>query len=385
MTTYESDFEEHVRQLLSHLYDYLKLVQNPVARRLAAGASGRERNKAIRLALMDAIEELRRENTSNPTSRPNRLYNILLLRYIEEQGTSEVLNQLALSERQYYREHQRAIQTISQVIWDQHFAEASIPASHTLAEELDYLSLERGGQSFDAQAEIQAALRSMRIIAEQRSINIRLSRAEQPVSLNVSQPVFRQLVIYLLNHCMSAMPAGSRIRLSLTAAPALSLHCGVDMRGLHETLQADGTASALLRSLNARLDYVAEPPGISLRFARRERKILIVDDNPDTIDLFQRFLADLPLELLPAQEESEALRIAQATPLLCVILDVMLPGKDGWQILQRFKTNPATAQLPVLICSVLEMQELALSLGADGYLKKPPSQAELLASLKAWI
>ena len=42
---------------------------------------------------------------------------------------------------------------------------------------------------------------------------------------------------------------------------------------------------------------------------------------------------------------------------MCIILDVMLPGKDGWQILQSYKSHPATADIPVLICSVLEMEE----------------------------
>ena len=74
----------------------------------------------------------------------------------------------------------------------------------------------------------------------------------------------------------------------------------------------------------------------------------------------------------------------RGTPLLCIILDVMLPGRDGWQILQSCKNHPDTADTPVLICSVLAMEELARSLGADGYLKKPPTRDALLATLRQW-
>ena len=123
---------------------------------------------------------------------------------------------------------------------------------------------------------------------------------------------------------------------------------------------------------------------ISLWFRQEIQRILIVDDNPDTVSLFKRYLANLPYRLLSAQDEDEALRIARGTPLLCIILDVMLPGKDGWQILQSCKNHPATADTPVLICSVLEMEELALSLGADGYLKKPPARDEFLSTLSQW-
>ena len=59
-------------------------------------------------------------------------------------------------------------------------------------------------------------------------------------------------------------------------------------------------------------------------------------------------------------------------------------GKDGWQILQTYKSHPLTEHIPVLICSVLEMKDLAASLGADGYIKKPPSRDEFLAVLRQW-
>ncbi|MCY3779413.1 MAG: response regulator [Chloroflexi bacterium] len=110
----------------------------------------------------------------------------------------------------------------------------------------------------------------------------------------------------------------------------------------------------------------------------------MVDDNPDTISLFKRYLVNQPYRLLSAAGEREAWAIAQGRPLMCIILDVMLPGKDGWQILQSYKSHPVTANIPVLICSVLEMEDLANSLGADGYLKKPPARAELLSILSQW-
>ena len=391
MTTRSSEFEEHIRDLLSNLYDYLKLINNPVAQQLVPALSGNERMHAIRQIVLAAIEQLRSENVSSPTSRQNRLYHILLLRYVEEQGTGEVLTQLALSERQYYREHQRAIQTISQIIWDEHFAAAPAgEATLSLAEELDYLSVDSSQRVFYPQEEITSAIEATSVIAEGRDIAIRLSEAPEPITLNVSQPVFRQLVIYLLNELIGATADGGEIEIALglrDAEPAINIGAmklAADGPDLCERLLADDTARALLKSLNARLECRGDPLRISLRFRQEIQRILIVDDNPDTVSLFKRYLANLPYRLLSAQDEAEALRIARGTPLLCIILDVMLPGKDGWQILQSCKNHPATADTPVLICSVLEMEELALSLGADGYLKKPPARDEFLSTLSQW-
>ena len=394
MTTYSGEFEEHIRDLLSNLYDYLKLNSNPAAQQLAANLTGNEKMHAIRQTILRAIEELRREDRQNPTARGNRLYNILLLRYVEEQSTTEVLNQLALSERQYYREHQRAIQTISQIIWDEHFSGAAADAGEanlSLVEELNYLNIDNGHKVFYLKEEILTAVKATAVIAAQRGIEIRLSESQEPITLNVSQPVFRQFIIYLLNALIGATGPNGRIEIGLrmhAGSPVVLIRDEAlleDGRGFCARLQADGTARALMKNLNVELRWTEELPQISLGFKMAIHNILIVDDNPDTINLFKRYLANLPYRLLSARGESEALSIAQRTNLLCIILDIMLPGKDGWQILQSYKSHPATEDIPVLICSVLEMEELALSLGADGYLKKPPARDEFLSTLSQWV
>lgn len=398
MLTYDEAFEEHIRDLLSNLFDYLKLADNPVAGSLAPELSGNERLQTIRRLVLNAIDEMQTEHKGGPGSRRNRLYHILQLRYVEQQSTVDVLHQLALSERQYYREHQRAIQTISRVIWDEYFAlpasSSSAPRSQeaklSLADELVYLTVDRGQRAFDVKTEILAAIKATRVIARRRGIDIHVIDISEPISLSLSQPVFRQFIVLLLNELLLALEAGARVEIGLSRQEAALL---IRFSGLASAVQAqkccarlrdDSTARALLASLKAELDCEEVSPQVTLRLQRALHKILVVDDNPDTIGLFKRYLAHLPYQLLSAQAEDEALQIAQGTPLLGIILDVMLPGKDGWQILQRFKNHPATAEIPVLICSVLEMEDLAMSLGADGYLKKPPTRDELLALLGEW-
>jgi CheY-like chemotaxis protein len=87
---------------------------------------------------------------------------------------------------------------------------------------------------------------------------------------------------------------------------------------------------------------------------------------------------------LTARDGSQATRIAQETQPLLIILDVMLPEQDGWEILQTLKSHPETQRIPVLVCSVLNASELAISLGADGFLRKPPGESEFLAILEKY-
>ncbi len=391
MTTYSADFEEHIRDLLSNLYDYLKLVDNPVAEKLAQEASGNQRMRAIQTKALDAIEDMRRRDERDPTARGNRLYNILQLRYVEERSTLEALRRLALSERQYYREHQRAIQTISRIIWDEYFSgvEESGAQAHSLADELDYLE-DDSHQVMHPRQELVAAVLATQVVAEQRGIRVEVGESPAALNLNASQPVFRQLLIYLLNEVIGATSPGGRINIAFEPAadePVLSISpkaLRVDGARFCARLREDSTASELMRHLKAEMNWKDEPAQIMVAFKREIHNILIVDDNPDTVSLFKRYLVNQPYRLISAAGEGEARAIARGQPLMCVILDVMLPGKDGWQILQSYKGHPATADIPILICSVLEMEDLANSLGADGYLKKPPARAELLSMLSRW-
>lgn len=62
-----------------------------------------------------------------------------------------------------------------------------------------------------------------------------------------------------------------------------------------------------------------------------------------------------------------------------------MPGRDGWDFLQALKASPATRTIPVIVCSVLDEPEVALSLGAAAYLQKPIDQRRLLTTLRAVV
>ena len=58
-----------------------------------------------------------------------------------------------------------------------------------------------------------------------------------------------------------------------------------------------------------------------------------------------------------------------------------MPKQDGWEVLRMLKNLSETSRIPILVCSVLDASEVAISLGADGFLKKPPSESEFFQIL----
>jgi CheY-like chemotaxis protein len=115
-------------------------------------------------------------------------------------------------------------------------------------------------------------------------------------------------------------------------------------------------------------------------------KALVVDDAPDI-----RLLADLVLSMAgfsvsAAASGSEALRKLAGGELPdIVLLDVQMPDVDGWETLSRVRSDPRTANLPVVLCTVKGLPEDTLkgwSLGCDGYLSKPFDINGLVEELK---
>jgi putative two-component system response regulator len=110
--------------------------------------------------------------------------------------------------------------------------------------------------------------------------------------------------------------------------------------------------------------------------------ILIVDDTPDNIMLLSRLLKDR-YNTKVANNGSLALQIAQATPGLdLILLDVMMPGLDGYETCRQLKANPVTAGIPVIFLTAknqVEDEAMGLSLGAVDYIAKPVSPPILFA------
>ena len=110
--------------------------------------------------------------------------------------------------------------------------------------------------------------------------------------------------------------------------------------------------------------------------------VLVVDDKQDLFELFLRYLAGHPYQLRHAAGVDQGLRMAQDAPPDMILLDLMMPERDGWEFLQALRTDPTLAPIPVIVCSVLHEPELAFSLGAQHYLKKPVTADELVQTLE---
>jgi len=112
-----------------------------------------------------------------------------------------------------------------------------------------------------------------------------------------------------------------------------------------------------------------------------KKVILAIDDDPQVISLYERYLNPQGYHVVPLTDPSKAKeRIMELKPF-AVTLDIMMPKMDGWTVLTNLKSDPDTREFPIVICSIMEQADKGFSLGAADYLVKPILEDDLVHAL----
>jgi hypothetical protein len=105
--------------------------------------------------------------------------------------------------------------------------------------------------------------------------------------------------------------------------------------------------------------------------------VLVIDDDPSTSDRVRRYLSGQGYRVEIAGAGGQGLAMARSLRPDVITLDVMMPGMDGWAVLEAIKADPELAATPVVMMSMVENQELAVALGAENALSKPVQRSQL--------
>lgn len=118
----------------------------------------------------------------------------------------------------------------------------------------------------------------------------------------------------------------------------------------------------------------------------RAPRILVVDDDPRNVRLLKRILTSAGYEVEEAYCGEDALEMALENPPDLVLLDVMMPGMDGYEVCRRLRENPKTVAVPIVMVTALSGRKektKALEYGADDFITKPFERVEILARVRS--
>ena len=383
---------EALHGLLPHLGNPSYLTRHPLAATLAPGETA-PRGERVRRALLGLIEELRPVTPPSDADADWRQYRHLVLRYVEGRSRNQVAADLGVSTRQASRDHERAIEGLVELLQARQAArDGREPSRRVEAQAADLLReatsvAEQDAETADLGGMLASVLETLAPSLRARGVEVRSLVPDTLPLVKASRTLLRQAVMSALAHVAGAghpthilvsahdTPRGPTVRISAfggsvdpDAAPA-------------ETLDA---ARQLLELQTGALDISQDGDDYSVTLTVPSvplKKVLVVDDNPDVVMLFQRFLRGAPYRAVQARSGAEALRLARELRPDAITLDVMLPSQDGWDILGHLRALPETAQTPVIVCSVLPEREIALALGVADFLAKPITRAALLTAL----
>jgi CheY-like chemotaxis protein len=396
------DFHKHLRQALNHLYDYEFLRRSPLV--ALFGISGRaDPASVLQRILRDTIEGLKPTPMDPAHVDKRKVYDILLYRYIQQFNQDEVAHHTGLSERHFRREQEKAIDYLAQILLNQYDMindrnnEIPLPEQpeHSVStlNEWDWLREHPTGGVTDLRTFIQGLFELMRAVAAQHRVELRLVLPQPPPQLAVHPIAFRQILLNLLQVAIYHGDQGSVTVTVETGSPLVRIIF------LSETQDAVSaltryeqesnlvqTASHLAQVTGGRLEI--GPASESFRAALSVPIVegifvVAVDDHPEIIDLLERYTSGTRYRITGIHEPEKIFDLVGTTTPQIIVMDVMMPRVDGWEMLGRLRSHPQTAGIPVIILSILAQEDLALSLGAKALIVKPVTQERFLSVLDA--
>ncbi len=406
----DDSFVSELQRALLHLYDPVELSQSPLQALLGVAAA-RNPTLALQQVLLDSIQALRPSETVPPHANAWRLYHLLTYRYVEQLSQREIGRDLAISIRQLRRQEKAAVRVLADYLW-KHYdlgravaapstpsvegepateGTAATPADAVTQEsELRWLQESRPSEIVSIASLVAAASNTVSPLADSLDVDIECEMPSAAAHARGPSSTMRQTLVNLLSAVIQAVPGGQldiaaqtgpdRIEVLVQGAagpPGLNLS-SVEMADLVSM------ARQLAALYGGQIGLVAERHLLkaTLTVPAADRiTVLVVDDNADALQLMERYLSETRYVFVGTSDPERAVSLAEEHSPQIIVMDVMLPGIDGWELLGRFREHPKTRTVPVIICTILPQRQLALTLGAAGFLRKPLSRETLLSEL----
>lgn len=404
----QDQFAQLVRKAMADLYDYAQLQRSSLADWLVPETDPTRRGVALQRLLLDTVQQAQPPPSLSPSSPRRRVYQALRLRYVEGLSLPQVAQRLSVSQRQLRRDLRKGLNAVATILWARYLQlQARQPATVSTGEagsalsplevELMRLGELAPGDGAALEETLQGVLDTLSDTSAQKGVVIHTS-FEDDAGLEGLMRVSMHPVILrhaLLSLLVEALEHASQEGITLTVHQEMpSIVVIIRLRvpggrpiGWEREETRLSVSRRLLEMQGGQLTIQAQETDwfnlCLLLPAMRSVTVLVVDDNPDLVSLFRRYLSGI-FRVIGVSDEVEALEIARQVQPQAITVDLMMPSRDGWSILQALKNDPRTRDIPVIICSVLKEEELARTLGAAGFLGKPVTQQALLEALQPY-
>jgi CheY-like chemotaxis protein len=399
MDTFD-DFAQRLSEALTHLYD--PAYHPPQELMTLLAATQPHATGSVQQMIVSAIQRLQPNAEVPPMARSRRLYELLTCRYVQELTQEETAERLSITARHLRREQKQAVNLLAQGLWTSWRAakaDAMSPIAAIAAvgneqsesawrsqvhQELAVLEATDPGVIADVRAVIEQVARLQEKVVIRRDATLVVAPLDQSLEVTLHPSVLRQLLIVAIQKLAQAMmhgrillrvkPMESSVQFVISGAP-LAPDAHVASEFISQTVAARGGECQVERGGDM-VEFRIQLPRV------QHMTLLVVDDNEDIIHVYRRYLERTRFRVVHVGTGEAVFEQIELLRPDVMLLDVMMPDMDGWEVLTRLHENIETRSLPIIVCSVVRQEELALALGAVRYVPKPVRRADLIQALE---
>jgi CheY-like chemotaxis protein len=355
--------------------------------------------EAARVHITQTIDQMNSLETA-PQSSKGRFYcQLIECRFVQGMSQEKAAEILNISTRHFRRKQQEAIHALALKIWEKQIrahpealdgtvrTDSELSRIETIAREIQVLTNGSPGVTGHLEDFLHRAVRMAAYLEKEYPFEVTVAHIAEDVEIPLHPSVLRQIVFYVI---LCLVQAGFKSTLEIGIREedqTISLSFLSRMDSAEPLVQVP-ELSELIPALGGKTQVETAPDSwqLDLIFPKLSKtKIMVIDDNLDQVYLVRKMLSMTAYDLIHLSGGEDLLtHIASIKPDL-ILMDILLPGIDGWDLLWQIRQSSPTAQIPVVICSVMGNDSMAKSLGANGYLVKPFDRKMLLQVLEQFI
>jgi CheY-like chemotaxis protein len=407
------ELERELHEALAHLYD--PDYQPSEAFCSAVGCDVRDGVLGVQTAILRAIEGLRPPSDMPPTAHARQVHDLLHNRFVLKLIQEETADRMHISRTSVHRAQRTAVHTLARALWEcsqssQSGQSSQAPGQVVRVQGQEMEAQPAGEDAPDAQAadwqsQVQRELASLQAkapdtesdvgrvigsalelvapLTSRRGVAVDVKSLQPGLVATVHPVVLGQILVsavgrlarYISNGLISVYARLEDGNVKITLTGAVAAQGGLSQAELVGEIPASPDV-AINTYLDGSQAFVwIEAPSVG------KVTVLVVDDNEDMARLYRGATVGTRYHIAHIAQGGDLFGALEAVAPDVIVLDVMLPDIDGWRLLMRLREDLASRPIPVIVCSVVREEDLALSLGAARYLPKPVRPREFIQAL----
>jgi CheY-like chemotaxis protein len=395
-----AEFQNDVKDILNHLSDPAYLENHNLISLFYTGdeAPLTTRMHAVRETFQKSINFLQPPEGTPSNATEWRCYKILNFRYFQLKEWHVIEEELGLSQRQVQRDLKKGMDALISILWDHYVSQnqgidqidlANEEMIETYDQELIKEELKNWEISYDlinlSQILEQALQLCKSLLKTEFHERVDMGDVDGNLNVMVDQVLTKQ-GLYKVFSMIGEGPEKLKVQVKTRKVNDFFYEISFSFNSLNVRTIEHWSIAQLFFTIQGLRHHISEKDGITgisvILPVKKQISCLVIDDVESVRRLIERMLGSYGIQVFGADNYNNALNLIQLVKPDFILLDILMPKMDGWQMIKNLKSSPDTMEIPVIICSVLFEPELSQAVKAAAYIRKPINRLELIKTLQ---